>query len=87
MTGEVQAATGDQAEPMDPMQRAKDGGYVEPEPPSREERISAVVTEMSHAMAHNAPMSPATLAEVKDLLGYVEPVAAPEAEASEAPAA
>jgi hypothetical protein len=52
-----------------PMEKAKAGGYVEAAPPSREDRIAAVIRDLEHAMKHNGPMGPATLAEVKDLLG------------------
>lgn len=56
----------------DPAERAKANGYVEPEPPSREDRVKAVIAHLSHAMHHNTPFARATLQEVKDLLGHVE---------------
>jgi len=67
----------------DPLEKAKSQGYVEPEPPSREDRIKTVIADMQHAMASNAPMSPAMLAEIKDLLGHEDaPAAAEKTEAA-----
>lgn len=59
----VAAVAGD-----DPMAKAIEGGYVEPTPPSRDERVSALIADVEHAMAHNAPMTPAILTEMKALL-------------------
>jgi hypothetical protein len=52
----------------DPMERAKAGGYVEEPLPSMRERVEALVASFEHAMAHNAPVTPAMMAEMKALL-------------------
>lgn len=64
-----------EADIADPAERAKANGFVDPEPPSREERVAAVVAQLEHAMHHNSPIAILTLAEVKDLLGVGEPAA------------
>jgi len=66
-----------------PMEKAKAGGYVEPEAPSHEDRVAAVVADLEHAMKHNGPVTIAVLAEVKDLLGVKDEVA-PEGDAGTA---
>lgn len=59
----------------DPLAKAVSNGYVEPQPVPREERVKTLIADIEHAMASNAPMTPALLAEVKDLIGFVAPVA------------
>ncbi len=69
------------ADGHDPMQSAIAGGYKEEPAPSLGERITALVAAMEHAMAHNAPVTIAMLAEMKDLLGIKEaPAEAPQGE-------
>jgi hypothetical protein len=63
-----------QTAPMDnshlpPAERAAANGYKDPEPPTRDERIMTVVGDLEHAIRHNAPVTLAMLAEIKDLLG------------------
>lgn len=53
---------------MTPAERAIANGYVEPEPPSREERVTALIDHMEHARKHNSPVDPAMIAEMKALL-------------------
>jgi len=52
----------------EPMEKAKANGYVEPPAPSRDQRVNALIAEVEHAMAHNAPLTVAMLAEMKALL-------------------
>lgn len=52
-----------------PLAKAIANGYVEAAAPSRKDRVAALVVDISHAMAHNAPVSLASFAEMKDLLG------------------
>ena len=56
------------SETPDPLATAKAHGYVEPESPSREERIKTLIVDAEHAMNSNSPISLAMLAELKDLL-------------------
>lgn len=56
----------------DPAERAKANGYVEPEPPSREERVKAVVAHLESATHHNAPIGQTMMSEIKELLGHIE---------------
>ena len=51
-----------------PLDKAVANGFVEPDPPTREERIKAVITAVDHAMTHNAPISIHTANEMKALL-------------------
>jgi hypothetical protein len=51
------------------LERAKSGGYVEPEAPSLTERAATLVADMERAMAHNAPVTTDMLREMKALLG------------------
>jgi hypothetical protein len=61
-----------EVEYANPLDKAVANGFVEPDPPTREERIKAVITAVDHAMTHNAPMSIHTAAEIKALLGVEE---------------
>lgn len=63
------------------LERAKAGGYVEPEPPTISERVATLVDAVQHAMDHNAPMSREHFEEMKALLGH-----RPAEEAAPAPA-
>jgi hypothetical protein len=54
---------------LPPAERAAANGYKDPEPPTRDERIMTVVADLEHAIRHNAPVTLAMLAEIKDLLG------------------
>lgn len=62
------AAVAALADAYDPLAKAIAGGYVEPEPATREERVNALIGEVEHAMQHNAPMTAAMLTEMKALL-------------------
>ena len=54
------------------LQRAiEKGGYKPEAEPSRQERAQRLVAEMQHAVDHNAPITQAMMAEVRDLLGAV----------------
>lgn len=78
---EIKAAEGDAAAPAgqtpvgaiaadDALAKAIEGGYVEPEPATREDRVNALIGDVEHAMQHNAPMTAAMIAEMKaPLLG------------------
>lgn len=73
MTDEVTTAAGNTglaAAPVtDPnLAKAIEHGYVPDPPPSREERVAALVSGVEHAMANNAPMTQDMLAELKALL-------------------
>lgn len=48
--------------------KAKEGGYVEPESPSRDKRINTLIADVAHAMHSNAPMAPSMFNEMKALL-------------------
>lgn len=48
--------------------RAKENGFVEAEPLSREERAHALVATMEHAVRHNAPVTLEMLREMRELL-------------------
>lgn len=52
-----------------PMERAIAGGYQHPEEPTLKARVVALVDAMEHAAKHNAPVSVAMVAEMRDLLG------------------
>ena len=89
MTEEVQAEIpAAEVDNRTPMEKAVAGGYVAPAEASREDRAAAVVADLEHAMKHNGPVSPAVLAEVKDLLGVrdAHPDEGEEAEAHNEPA-
>lgn len=68
----------------DPMAKAIEGGYKEEPAPSREERAAAVVAELEHAIAHNAPVTLAMLKEIRDLLDVPAPDDTPVAQVAEA---
>lgn len=51
--------------------RAKANGYKEAPEMSREDRAKAIVAALEHAIQHNAPVTLAMVAEVRDLLGVV----------------
>lgn len=55
-----------------PMERAVAGGFKEPEEPSHEDRVKALIAHMEHAAKHNAPIGHAMLKEMRDLLGANE---------------
>lgn len=76
MTDEVKAAEVAEEVHIDPMEKAKAGGFVEPEPPSHDDRVAALVRDVAHAMHHNAPVSLASFAELRDLLGVKDEAAA-----------
>lgn len=42
---------------------------MEEKPMSRDERVKRLVADMEHAMKHNAPVTGAMMAEMRDLLG------------------
>lgn len=65
MTDEVATA----APADETLAKAIANGYVEPVPPSREDRVKMLISDVEHAMANNAPIAPAMLAEMKALLG------------------
>lgn len=77
---EVQAAAQSQAQATsdtqavstlgadDPMAKAVANGYKEEPPPSLRARVEAMIASFEHAMAHNAPVTPAMMAEMKALL-------------------
>ena len=50
------------------MESAIAGGYKAPEPPTRSERVAALLVEADHSHAHNGPMTVHFLRELKDLL-------------------
>jgi hypothetical protein len=52
----------------DPMETAKANGYVEPEPMSRDERVSQLLAHVDHVHQHNSPMSLHFIGELKALL-------------------
>jgi len=53
----------------EPMESTKAQGYVEPDEPSREARVAALVKHVAHAMLHNSPIGNQAFAELKALLG------------------
>lgn len=67
----------------DPMQKAIEGGYKEEPQPSREDRAAAVVAELEHAIAHNAPVTLAALKEIRELLEVPAPDDTPVAQVAE----
>ena len=74
MSDEIQTVYGDPT-PNDPVpdamtaaDRAKAGGYVEPDPPTREDRVAAVIASLEHANKHNSPVTRADIDEVEALL-------------------
>lgn len=58
----------------DPLERAKAQGYTEPDEPSRDDRIRAVVEAIDHAHEHNAPISDHIVRELHDLFPDQSPV-------------
>jgi hypothetical protein len=42
--------------------------FVEPPPPTREDRVTSVIASLEHAMKHNAPVSIADIREIEALL-------------------
>jgi hypothetical protein len=61
---EMSEETNEQTKPADAARPA----FVEPTPPTREDRIATVIASLEHAMKHNAPVSIADLREVEALL-------------------
>ena len=55
-----------------PMEKAVANGYQEEAAPTRDERAAALVDAMEHAVKHNAPVTLAMVAELRDLLGVVK---------------
>lgn len=53
----------------DPLAKAVANGFVEPEAPSHEDRVTTLIADVEHAMKSNAPISPAMFHELKALLG------------------
>lgn len=52
----------------DPMAKAVANGYKEEPAPSLRARVEAMIASFEHAMAHNAPVTPAMMTEMKALL-------------------
>lgn len=50
------------------LEKAISHGYVEQPSPSRDQRVTTLIADVEHAMANNAPISPAMLAEIKALV-------------------
>lgn len=68
MTDEVKNPETHVDEHIDPLEKAKAGGYVEPEPPSRDERVKALIADFEHVAKHNSPIPHHLIGELKALL-------------------
>lgn len=55
-------------EHLDPMERAVANGFKEPDAPSKEDRVKAVITAIDHAIKHNSPIALAMREEIVALL-------------------